>query len=174
MSWRVPIWSMLVGLLLLRPPPSHAHAFLDHAEPRVGSSVDSPPSAVQLHFTEPIEPAFCRLEVMDAAGQRVDTPAPDAEIEEPDGSDPEEPSRWFVWRQHPSLRAGKMFRLDFEAKFQEARREMDYFAREKYQQQYGDNLVLHANIDKNKKLKDNDGAGAPVTPTSNFPDDEGP
>ena len=63
---------------------------------------------------------------------------------------------------------------DFEAKFQEARREMDYFAREKYQQQYGDNLVLHANIDKNKKLKDNDGAGAPVTPTSNFPDDEGP
>ena len=77
MSWRVPIWVMLVGLLLLRPPPIHAHAFLDHAEPRVGSSVDSPPSAVQLHFTEPIEPAFCRLEVMDAAGQRVDTPAPE-------------------------------------------------------------------------------------------------
>ncbi len=43
MSWRVPIWGMLVGLLLLRPPPTHAHAFLDHAEPRVGSSVDSPP-----------------------------------------------------------------------------------------------------------------------------------
>ena len=28
-------------------------------------------------FTEPIEPAFCRLEVMDAAGERVDTPAPE-------------------------------------------------------------------------------------------------
>jgi len=77
MSWRAPIWCMLVGLLFLRPPPIHAHAFLDHAEPRVGSSVDSPPSAVQLRFTEPIEPAFCRLEVIDAAGKRVDTPAPE-------------------------------------------------------------------------------------------------
>ena len=75
-------WVMLLGLLFLRPPPIHSHAFLDHAEPRVGSSVDAPPS-LQLRFTEPIEPAFCRLEVMDPAGKRVDTskpehPAPDA------------------------------------------------------------------------------------------------
>ena len=67
-------WVLLVGLLLLRPPPIHAHAFLDRAEPRVGSSVEAPPS-LQLHFTEPIEPAFCRLEVMDPAGKRVDTSA---------------------------------------------------------------------------------------------------
>jgi len=49
----------------------------------------------------------------------VDTPAPDAEIDEAEESDPEAPPRGFVWRQHPSLRIGKMFRLDFEAKFQE-------------------------------------------------------
>src|SRR5262249_25598162 len=48
----------------------------DRAEPRVGSSVEAPPS-LQLHFTEPIEPAFCRLEVMDPAGKRVDTSPPE-------------------------------------------------------------------------------------------------
>ena len=69
-------WVMLLGLLFLRPPPIHAHAFLDHAEPRVGSSVDAP-SSLQLRFTEPIEPAFWRLEVMDPAGKRVDTSAPE-------------------------------------------------------------------------------------------------
>jgi hypothetical protein len=74
--------ALLAGLPLLRPPPAGAHAFLDHAEPRVGSTVAAPPTAATLIFTEPIEPAFSRLEVFDSADRRIDTgppehPAPD-------------------------------------------------------------------------------------------------
>jgi copper resistance protein C len=76
---------MLLALLvlpLIRPSPVTAHAFLDHAEPSVGSTVTVSPTAVTLAFTEPIEPAFSRVEVRDANGQRIDTasashPAPD-------------------------------------------------------------------------------------------------
>jgi copper resistance protein C len=73
---------ILLALLLIRPFPVQAHAFLDHAEPSVGSTVTSSPAAVTLTFTEPIEPAFSRVEVRDAHGHRVDSapaehPAPD-------------------------------------------------------------------------------------------------
>jgi methionine-rich copper-binding protein CopC len=61
---------------------ARAHAFLDHAEPRVGSTVATSPSSVTLSFTEPIEPSFSRIDVSDAQGRRIDTgkiehPAPD-------------------------------------------------------------------------------------------------
>jgi copper resistance protein C len=69
------LWALLGGLSLLRPPAAGAHAFLDHAEPRVGSTVTSP-SAVTLFFTEPIEPAFSHLEVLDREGKRVTTEPP--------------------------------------------------------------------------------------------------
>lgn len=52
----------------------------------------------------------------------VEAPAPDtpldlaAESDQPQSSD--EPDR-FVWKQHPSIRYGKTFRLDFTAKLQE-------------------------------------------------------
>jgi len=73
---------LALGVLVLRAPPAAAHAFLDHADPRVGSTVDAPPSAVTLSFTEPIEPAFCRVDVEDGAGKKLATdgvrhPAPD-------------------------------------------------------------------------------------------------
>lgn len=49
-----------------------AHAFLDHANPPVGSTVSVAPTQVSLRFTERLEPAFSRVHVQDAAGQRVD------------------------------------------------------------------------------------------------------
>lgn len=49
-----------------------AHAFLDHAEPRVGSVVKVAPAELKLWFTEEIEPAFSSMKVLDAAGKRVD------------------------------------------------------------------------------------------------------
>lgn len=52
---------------------AHAHAFLDHAQPRVGNKVTTPPHQVRLWFTEKLEPAFSGVTVTDAAGQRVDT-----------------------------------------------------------------------------------------------------
>ena len=49
---------LVVAGVLATPAPARAHAFLDHADPRVGSTVSSPPAALTLTFTEPIEAAF--------------------------------------------------------------------------------------------------------------------
>jgi methionine-rich copper-binding protein CopC len=51
---------------------AHAHAFLDHSDPRVGSQVPSAPAEVKLWFTEPLEGAFTSVAVTDASGRRVD------------------------------------------------------------------------------------------------------
>jgi len=50
---------------------AEAHAFLDHADPKVGSTV-SPPSQVKVFMTEDLEGAFSRLQVFDAKGAEVD------------------------------------------------------------------------------------------------------
>jgi copper resistance protein C len=62
-----------LAALAARPAPALAHAFLEHADPRVGSTVSSPPAVLTLAFTEPIEAAFSRVEVTDAAGKRIET-----------------------------------------------------------------------------------------------------
>jgi copper resistance protein C len=49
-----------------------AHAFLDHAVPAVGSTVAVSPPEVSAWFTEEVEPAFSKIEVTDASGNRVD------------------------------------------------------------------------------------------------------
>ena len=51
---------------------AHAHAFLDHARPAVGSTVGAPPAAVELWFTERLEPAFSWIQVLAPSGERVD------------------------------------------------------------------------------------------------------
>jgi copper resistance protein C len=53
-----------------------AHAFLDHAEPRVGSTVPIAPRELVLSYTQNLEPAFSSVEVSDAKGGRVDTGKP--------------------------------------------------------------------------------------------------
>jgi len=72
---RLVLWALLGGLSLLRAVPSSAHAFLDHADPRVGSTVTSPP-ALTLFFTEPVEPAFSHVEVLDHDGKPVTAAQP--------------------------------------------------------------------------------------------------
>jgi methionine-rich copper-binding protein CopC len=68
----------MIAMIALIPPllfvaaPAYAHAFLDRAEPHVGSSVSSAPRQVSLWFTQNLEPAFSGAEVRDAAGARVD------------------------------------------------------------------------------------------------------
>ncbi|WP_246230115.1 copper resistance CopC family protein [Bradyrhizobium cytisi] len=49
-----------------------AHAFLDHAEPRVGNRVASAPREVTLWFTQKLETAFSSVTVTGPSGQRVD------------------------------------------------------------------------------------------------------
>ena len=50
---------------------AQAHAFLDHAEPRVGSTVHAP-TKVTIWFTEELEGAFSKIQVFDAQGKEVD------------------------------------------------------------------------------------------------------
>ena len=72
--------SSLIGIVplltLLATDDASAHAFLDHAEPRVGNKVATPPHEVTLWFTQKLEPAFSNVTVTNAAGQRVDTGKP--------------------------------------------------------------------------------------------------
>jgi len=50
---------------------AQAHAFLDYADPRVGSTV-SAPSQVTVFMTEELEGAFSKLQVFDGKGTEVD------------------------------------------------------------------------------------------------------
>jgi methionine-rich copper-binding protein CopC len=78
--------SSLVGALVMTclSLSAQSHAFLDHAEPKVGATVQSTPSEVKLWFSEDLEPAFSRVEVRDGSGKRVDKA--DARIEPTDHS----------------------------------------------------------------------------------------
>ena len=59
-------------LLWLVTGEASAHAFLDHAQPRVGNTVATAPREVTLWFTQKLEPAFSSITVTNSAGQRVD------------------------------------------------------------------------------------------------------
>ena len=63
-------------LTLVAAEVAWAHAFLDHAEPRVGSSVAAAPRQLSLWFTQNLEPAFSTVEVQNSAGGRVDLGKP--------------------------------------------------------------------------------------------------
>jgi methionine-rich copper-binding protein CopC len=64
--------AVAVTALLLGTGVAWSHAFLERAEPRVGSTVKAAPSQVRVWFTEALEPAFSTLEVVNQSGDRVD------------------------------------------------------------------------------------------------------
>ena len=70
--------------MLAIAPPVWAHAFLDKATPAVGSTLRDPPTQVSLRFSERLEPAFSKLQVLDARGRRVDKD--DASVSSDDAS----------------------------------------------------------------------------------------
>jgi methionine-rich copper-binding protein CopC len=51
---------------------AQAHAFLDHADPKVGSTVISPPAVIRAWFTRPVVKTGSALAVFDARGTEVD------------------------------------------------------------------------------------------------------
>jgi methionine-rich copper-binding protein CopC len=71
--YRSNIVRIIPLLLLLVTGEANAHAFLDHAEPRVGNKVTTAPREVTLWFTQKLETAFSTITVTNSAGQRVDT-----------------------------------------------------------------------------------------------------
>ena len=49
-----------------------AHAFLQRAEPAVGSTVQTSPREIRIWFSEKIEPTLSTIQVFDASGRQVD------------------------------------------------------------------------------------------------------
>ncbi|MGA7803834.1 copper resistance CopC family protein [Bradyrhizobium sp.] len=73
---RIPMFATAVLLGVIAGTAAEAHAFLDHADPRVGSTVPTAPREVSLTYTQNLEPAFSGVEVTDANGARVDLGKP--------------------------------------------------------------------------------------------------
>jgi copper resistance protein C len=66
---------IILGLLLMVLVGSgrlEAHAFLQRAEPAVGSKVQTSPGKLRIWFSEKIEPAFSTVQVFDVSGKEVD------------------------------------------------------------------------------------------------------
>jgi copper resistance protein C len=72
MTMRRKLLFLALPLVLLGGAAAHAHAFLDRANPRVGSTVRAAPREVTLSFTQRLEPSFSSAQVHDASGARVD------------------------------------------------------------------------------------------------------
>ncbi|MGH8852328.1 MAG: copper resistance CopC family protein [Casimicrobiaceae bacterium] len=69
---RTSLLLLLAACAAVFAPLAAGHAFLDHAEPAVGSTVHAPPAEVKLWFTQELEPAFSGVQVSDSTGKRVD------------------------------------------------------------------------------------------------------
>ncbi len=61
-----------VSAVFAFPAAALAHAFLDRAVPAVGGKVHGKPAEVRLRFSQPLEPAFSSVQVLDAGGKQVD------------------------------------------------------------------------------------------------------
>jgi methionine-rich copper-binding protein CopC len=67
----ITISALLLLLLRLDIGAAHAHAFLDHADPRVGNTVKSSPRVISLWFTQNLESSFSAIEVLDSNGAQM-------------------------------------------------------------------------------------------------------
>jgi methionine-rich copper-binding protein CopC len=76
MIMRIHIIFPLLLAALFSNATAHAHAFLDHASPLVGSTVASAPREVSLTFTQNLEAAFSSVQVTNSNGARVDQGKP--------------------------------------------------------------------------------------------------
>jgi methionine-rich copper-binding protein CopC len=65
-------WGLVAALCLAWQTSAWAHAFLDHAEPKVGSTIADSPPLLKLWFTQNLEPAFSSVQVQDAQGKEMD------------------------------------------------------------------------------------------------------
>ncbi len=73
---RIPAFAISALLAIMSGTAARAHAFLEHAEPRVGGTVPTAPRELVLSYNQNLEPAFSSVEVSDASGARVDLGKP--------------------------------------------------------------------------------------------------
>jgi copper resistance protein C len=72
MKMRKSIELRMVLFLVAGLVQAQAHAFLEHADPRVGSIIGDSPKAIKMWFTEELEPSFTKAQVFNAQGAEVD------------------------------------------------------------------------------------------------------
>lgn len=61
-----------LALLSAPPRPAEAHAAFLRSEPAPDSVLAQPPETITVWFTEPVEPAFSEVRLLDTAGEQVD------------------------------------------------------------------------------------------------------
>ena len=88
-AWRINSprrWAALATVLAIAgiPIAASGHAFLDHADPKVGSTDNASPKQVELHFTQAVEPDFSSVTVTDSSGKQVDNG--DTKVDPNDGT----------------------------------------------------------------------------------------
>lgn len=71
MNSRIISVALALVATLTTSSPLLAHAFLDHSDPAVGSTVPTSPAVMHLWFTQQLEPAFCWVTVSDQSGAAV-------------------------------------------------------------------------------------------------------
>jgi methionine-rich copper-binding protein CopC len=69
---RILVASFAFAVLCASPGTSWGHAFPDHSDPKVGSTVSPSPSVVRIWFDSELEPAFSNLMVHSMDGRMVD------------------------------------------------------------------------------------------------------
>jgi len=69
--------ALAVALVVSSATAALAHAHLDRSVPQAGGIVHSPPSWVELWFSETVEPAFSAIEVVDQMGNHVEQGKPE-------------------------------------------------------------------------------------------------
>jgi methionine-rich copper-binding protein CopC len=69
---RAAVLSISLVFLCVLPEASWGHAFPDHSDPKVGSTVSVSPTQVRIWFDGDLEPAFSTIMVHNADGKMVD------------------------------------------------------------------------------------------------------
>ena len=62
---------MICGVISIFSATVEAHAHLDHAEPKVGSTIKESPKQVKIWFSEAVEPDFSKITVTNSDGKAV-------------------------------------------------------------------------------------------------------
>jgi copper transport protein len=70
--WPILAIALLCWLVIVDPTPATAHAVLLRSTPPTGQTLPRPPDRVQLLFSEPIDPVFSAVRVLNDQGQPVD------------------------------------------------------------------------------------------------------
>ena len=62
----------LFMIILIVPSVANSHAYPDHADPKVGSTINGAPTYVRIWFDSALEPLFSSISVEDMQGKKVD------------------------------------------------------------------------------------------------------